>query len=144
MVAIDTAEYYRAWSQARFWTDAQKLVAPAMDAQRMYRIILAAMVFDTAAIVFSLSGALALGIATSTESVRAAVAARILATIAVVSGFAYTVDMVLYFLELGTRSVLQGPVFDYVMKIQPPIAMGMAAFAALAPAMLRLFRKSGI
>jgi hypothetical protein len=115
-----------------------------MDAQRMYRIILAAMVFDTAAIVFSLSGALALGIATSTESVRAAVAARILATIAVVSGFAYTVDMVLYFLELGTRSVLKGPVFDYVMKIQPLIAMGMAAFAALAPAMLRLFRKSGI
>ncbi len=143
MVAIDTAEYCRAWSQARNWTDAQKFVAPAMDAEKMHLFILAALILDTVAIVLATSGGLALGIATATESYRISRLSTILATAAILSGFAYSADMAIYFVMLGPRSILKGPVFDYNLRLQPPVAIGMAAFAILSLCLFRLRKIRG-
>ncbi len=129
--AVDTAEYYRAWGQARNWTDVQKSVAPAVDAMRMYALILAALVLDTAVIALSFAGGLALGISTATESRLASRVTYFLCVASVLSGLCFAIVMSFYRVNLGARMVLKGPVFDYTMRIQPPVALAMAAFPVL-------------
>lgn len=129
--SIDTAEYYRAWSHAKNWTGEQKSVAPAEDARRMHILILVALALDTAVIAVAACGGLTLGMATATESPAAAKTALALGIASPVLGLAYSADMLVYRIGLGSRHVLKGPIFDYHMRLQPPVILAMAAFPVI-------------
>lgn len=125
---IDTAEHYRAWRTARTWTEEQKSVAPAIDANRMHALILIAIAIDTAIIAISFTGALILGIAVATDNASTYSLSKGMGWTAGGLGCAFTVLMLVYRMLVGSRILLKGPIFDYHLGIQIPIAMALIGF----------------
>jgi len=125
---IDTSEHYRAWRAARRWTPAQQAVAPAEDAEAMHAIILAALAADTAVIALSFVCGLVLGISLATESASVYKGAEILGWVSVGIGVLYAVMMIVYQLKVGPRVLLKGPIFDYDLGMQVPIAAAVVGF----------------
>lgn len=125
---IDTSEHYRAWRAARRWTPAQQAVAPAEDAETMHAIILAALAADTAVIALSFACGLVLGISLATESAPVYRGAEILGWVSVGMGVLYAGIMIVYQLKVGPRVLLKGPIFDYDLGMQVPIAAAAAGF----------------
>lgn len=125
---IDTSEHYRAWRSAVKWTDEQKSVAPAMDADRMHALILVGIAVDTAIIALSFTGALILGMAVATESVSTYSISRIMGWIAGGLGSAFSLLMFIYRALVGKRVLLKGPIFDYNLGLQIPIVVACVGF----------------
>lgn len=125
---FDTSEHYRAWRTARNWTEAQKMVAPATDADSMHVFALAALAADTAVIALAFACGLMLGVAVASESQTAFTAAKGLGWAAVGLGVIFSALMVVYQLKVGSRLVLKGPIFDYDLSMQPPIALAVGGF----------------
>ena len=125
---IDTSEHYRAWRAARRWTPTQQAVAPAEDAGEMYAIILAALAIDTSVIALSFACGLVLGISLAAESVTDYKGADILGWISVGLGTLYAIIMIAYQVKVGPRIILKGPIFDYDLGMQVPIAAAVGGF----------------
>lgn len=125
---IDTSEHYRAWKTARLWTDEQKSVAPAEDADAMHAIILAALAANTAGLALSFACGLMLGVCVATDGEKAFAFARGLAWAAVGLGLAYSAIMIFYQIKVGPRLILKGPIFDYDLGMQPPIALAVGGY----------------
>lgn len=125
---IDTSEHYRAWRAARRWTPAQQAVAPAEDAETMHAIILAALAADTAVIALSFVCGLVLGISLATENATVYKGAEILGWVSVGVGALYAVIMIVYQIKVGPRVLLKGPIFDYDLGMQVPIAAAVGGF----------------
>ena len=125
---FDTYEHYRAWRTARTWTETQKLVAPANDADSMHAIALAALTVDTAVIALSFVCCILLGVAIATERGPVFAAAKGLGLAAIGLGLVFSALMVLYQFKVGSRLVLKGPIFDYDLSMQPPIALAVCGF----------------
>ena len=125
---FDTSEHYRAWRTARSWTETQKSVAPAKDADSMHGIALAALAVDTAVIALSFVCGILLGVAVATESGSTFAAAKGLGWIVIGLGLVFSGLMVWYQIKVGPRLVLKGPIFDYDLSMQPPIALAVGGF----------------
>ena len=125
---IDTSEHYRAWRSAIKWTEEQKAVAPALDADSMHALILVAIAVDTAIIALSFTGALILGMAVATESVSTYAISRVMGWVAGGLGSAFTVLMLWYRVLVGPRILLKGPIFDYNLGLQIPIVLASIGF----------------
>jgi hypothetical protein len=125
---FDTSEHYRAWRTARKWTEEQKSVAPANDADSMHVLALAALAADTAVIVLSFACGLMLGISVASESPASFTAAKFLGFAAIGLGLAYAFLMVVYQLKVGPRLLLKGPIYDYDLSMQIPIALAVGGF----------------
>ncbi|MDP2791390.1 MAG: hypothetical protein Q8O15_06485 [Rectinemataceae bacterium] len=125
---IDTSEHYKAWKTARLWTQEQKSVAPATDADSMRDIILGALAIDTAIIALSFACGLSLGISVATDSAASFSTAKWLGWTAIGLGLLYSAIMVIYQFKVGPRIILKGPVFDYDLSMQLPIALAVGGF----------------
>lgn len=125
---IDTSEHYRAWRAARRWTPAQQAVTPAEDAELMHAMILAALAADTAVIALCFACGLTLGVSLATESAVAYRGAGILGWVSVGVGVLYAFLMIAYQIKVGPRVVLKGPIFDYDLGMQAPIAAAVGGF----------------
>ena len=125
---FDTSEHYRAWRTARTWTETQKSVAPAHDADSMHAIALAALAVDTAVIALSFVCGMLLGVAVATESGSTFAVAKGLGWATIGLGLIFSALMVLYQFKVGSRLVLKGPIFDYDLSMQPPIALAVCRF----------------
>jgi hypothetical protein len=125
---IDTSEHYRAWRAARRWTPTQQAVAPAEDAEEMYAIILAALAVDTSVIALSFACGLVLGISLATESATVYKGAEILGWVSVGMGVLFAIIMIAYQVKVGPRIILKGPIFDYDLGMQVPIAAAAGGF----------------
>lgn len=125
---IDTSEHYRAWRSAIKWTEEQKAVAPAKDADSMHALILVAIAVDTAIIALSFTGALILGMAVATESLGTYAISRAMGWVAGGLGCAFTALMLWYRTLVGPRVILKGPIFDYNLGLQIPIVVAVAGF----------------
>jgi len=125
---IDTSEHYKAWKTARRWTQEQKSVAPALDADLMHGFILGALAIDTAIIALSFACGLTLGIGVATDSPASFSAAKWLGWISIGLGLLYSVIMITYQCRVGSRVVLKGPIFDYDLGMQLPIALAVGGF----------------
>lgn len=125
---FDTSEHYRAWRTARAWTEAQKSVAPAQDADSMHFITLVALAVDTAVIAISFACGLLLGVAVATDSAKSFAIAQGLGWVSIGLGLVFSALMVWYQVKVGPRLVLKGPIFDYDLSMQPPIAIAVGGF----------------
>ncbi len=125
---IDTGEHYRAWRTARTWTEEQRKVAPALDAERMHVLILMAIAVDTAIIALSFTGALILGMAVATENPGTYSLSKAMGWTAGGLGCAFSVMMLAYRFLVYNRVLLKGPIFDYHLNIQIPIALALIGF----------------
>jgi len=74
---IDTSEHFRTWRTAKTWTEGQKVTASAQDAHSLFAVIAAAMLCNTAIVVLSVTGALALGISVALDNRRRLSCARV-------------------------------------------------------------------
>ena len=125
---VDMSEHYRAWKTALRWTEAQKSVAPAKDADAMYFIALIALSLDTAIIAVCFACGLTLGISVAADNLKGFSAARSLGWVALGLGLAFSAIMILYQILVGQRLVLKGPVFDYDLSMQLPIALAVGGY----------------
>jgi len=125
---IDTGEHYRAWRTARTWTEEQKSIAPAPDAERMHALILVAIAVDTAVIALAFTGALILGMAVATENRGTYSFSIALGWTAGGLGCAFSALMLIYRLLVDSRILLKGPIFDYHLELQIPIALAVIGF----------------
>jgi len=125
---IDTSEHYKAWKTARRWTPEQKSAAPAMDADIMHGLILGALAVDTAIIALSFACGLSLGISVATDSPASFSAAKWLGWISIGLGLLYSVIIIIYQCKVGPRIILKGPIFDYDLGMQLPIALAVGGF----------------
>ncbi|HWR12367.1 MAG TPA: hypothetical protein VN445_11125 [Rectinemataceae bacterium] len=125
---IDTSEHYRAWRAARRWTAVQKSVAPAEDADAMHGLILTALAIDTAIIAIAFACGLVLGVSLATESPGTFAAAKWLGWISIGLGLAFSATMLFYQLRVGARIILKGPIFDYDLSMQIPIAAAVGGY----------------
>jgi hypothetical protein len=125
---IDTSEHYKAWKTARRWTLEQKSAAPAMDADLMHGLILGALAIDTAIIALSFACGLTLGISVATDSPASFSAAKWLGWASIGLGLLYSVIMIIYQCKVGPRIILKGPIFDYDLGMQVPIALAVGGF----------------
>lgn len=130
--AIDTSEQVRTWRAAREWTLEQKSLASGLDADKIFPLIFASLVLDTAAIAFSLAGGLTLGIAVAVENKATFSVARALAWIAAACGIIYSIFMIVYEIELRGRTILKGPIFDYNLRPQLTILAAIGGFPVVA------------
>ncbi|MCE5256938.1 MAG: hypothetical protein LLF89_08860 [Spirochaetaceae bacterium] len=129
---FDTSEQYRAWKTARIWTDEQKAVAPAQDADSMYVHMLVSLLLDTGVIIAAFSCLLFLAVAIATESSRANSVAAFFDYCALVLGILYSVSMIIYQIRVGPRVVLKGPIFDYNLHMQIPVIVAVAGYPLAA------------
>ena len=125
---VDMSEHYRAWKTALRWTDAQKSVAPANDAGAMYFITLIALTLDTAIIAVCFACGLMLGISVAADKQNGFSAAQGLGWVALGLGLAFSAIMITYQILVGRRLVLKGPIFDYDLSMQPPIAIAVGGY----------------
>jgi hypothetical protein len=125
---FDTSEHYRAWRTARKWTTEQKSVAPAKDANLMHAFILVALAADTAVIALSFACGLMMGISVTTESAGSFAVAKGLGWASIVLGLAFSAIMIAYEIKVGPRQVLKGPIFDYNLSMQLPIALAVGGY----------------
>lgn len=125
---FDTSEHYRAWRTARRWTEEQKSVAPAMDADSMHAMALVALAADTAVIVLAFACGLTLGASVGTESARSFAAAKSLGWAAIGLGLLFSAIMIIYQIRVGPRLLLKGPIYDYDLSMQIPIALAVGGF----------------
>jgi hypothetical protein len=141
---FDTSEHYRAWRTASKWTETQKSVAPANDADSMHALALAALAADTAVIALSFACGMVLGLAVATESKATFTAAKGIGWAAVGLGVLFSAIMVVYQFRVGPRLVLKGPIFDYDLSMQPPIILAVGGFplSFLGYAVYRLKHRS--
>jgi len=125
---FDTSEHYRAWRTARKWTAEQKSVAPANDADSMHAYILVALAADTVVLVLSFACGLMLGISVTTESAGSFAVSKGLGWASIAVGLAFSAIMIAYEFKVGPRQVLKGPIFDYDLSMQPPIALAVGGY----------------
>jgi hypothetical protein len=125
---FDTSEHCRAWRTARGWTEQQKTVAPAKDAEVLYALSLAALADITAVVVCSFACVLMLSVFVALESEPCLKAVKALAWMALGWGVVYSALIAAYRIEAWPRTVLKGPIFDYDVGLQPPIVVALAGF----------------
>lgn len=128
---FDTSEQYRAWRTARTWSDEQKAVAPANDADSMATNALISLLLNTGVIVASFVCLLVLAIAVATESAKAEAITVFSAYCALVLGVLYSVCTILYQIRVGPRLLLKGPIFDYNLHMQIPVILAVAGYPLL-------------
>lgn len=139
---FDASEHNRAWRTARGWTDTQKAAAPATDADSMHSLILTALVADTAVIVLSFACLMTLGISVATDSRRGFAVAKGIGWATIAFGLVFSIFMIIYKVGVGPRLILKGPIYDYDLSLQPPIALAMGAYpVAFATYLLYCLRK---
>jgi len=106
----------------------QKAVAPAIDADSMHVLILAALAADTAVVVLSFACGLMMGVSVATESSGSFGVAKGLGWASIALGLAYSAIMIIYQIKVGPRILLKGPVFDYDLSMQPPIVLAVGGY----------------
>ena len=94
----------------------------------MHSLILGALAIDTAIIALSFACGLSLGISVAADSAASFSTAKWLGWISIGLGVAYSAIMVLYQVKVGPRIVLKGPIFDYDLSMQLPIALAVGGF----------------
>ncbi|HNX73071.1 MAG TPA: hypothetical protein PK759_03845 [Spirochaetales bacterium] len=129
---FDTSEQYRAWKTARTWTEEQKVVAPAMDADAMTQNALVSLLLNTIIIAISLVCMLVSVMAIATDNARVLTTASVLVVVMLVFGLLYSVSTLLYQYRVGPRLTLKGPVFDYDLHMQVPVVIAVAAYPLLS------------
>lgn len=143
--AVDSGEQYRAWKNARLWTASQQETARAFDADRMGAVTLAALAVQAGVITVSFAAGLALGVSIALDDIRAYRLARGVGFGALALGLAYSGLEIAYLAMLGGRRLMKGPVFDYALGWDPPVAIAVAGFiiaAALhAASEIKAFRR---
>jgi len=140
---FDTSEHYRAWRTARRWTEEQKSVAPATDADSMHAMALMALAADTAVIVLAFACGLALGASVATEGERGFAAAKSLGWAAIGLGLLFSAVMMIYQIKVGPRLLLKGPIYDYDLSMQIPIALAVAGYPLTFALYFLYCRKKG-
>jgi len=128
---FDTSEQYRAWRTAKTWTDEQKAMAPANDADPMATNALISLLLNTGVIVASFVCLLLLAIAVATENARVEEGAVFSAYSALALGVLYSVSTILYQIRVGPRLLLKGPIFDYNLHMQIPVILAVAGYPLL-------------
>ena len=139
---FDTSEQYRAWKTARTWTEEQKVVAPATDADAMTQNALVSLLLNTVIIALSFVCILISVMAIATDNARLLTAASVLVVVMLVGGLLYSVSTLLYQYRVGPRLTLKGPVFDYDLHMQVPVVIAVAAYPLLSIFWLVARRKS--
>ncbi|HOV93769.1 MAG TPA: hypothetical protein PLT87_02695 [Spirochaetales bacterium] len=129
---FDTSEQYRAWKTAKTWTEEQKAVAPALDADSMAKNVLVCLLLNTAIIVASFLCLLVSVIAIATDSAALLKGASFTVMTALFLGIVYSVSMLLYQYRVGPRLTLKGPIFDYDLRMQIPVIIAVAAYPLLS------------
>jgi len=94
----------------------------------MHALALVALAADTAVIALSFVCGILLGVAVATESSPIFTAAKGVGWAAVGLGLIFSALMIVYQLKVGPRLVLKGPIFDYDLSMQPPIALAAGGF----------------
>ncbi len=94
----------------------------------MHALILVAIAVDTAVIALAFTGALILGMAVATENRGTYSFSIALGWTAGGLGCAFSALMLIYRLLVDSRILLKGPIFDYHLELQIPIALAVIGF----------------
>lgn len=138
---FDSSEHYRAWKTAQGWTELQKSAAFAEDVDLMRPLSLAVLAANAGLIVVSLTCLAALAAAMTRESEKPFKTAQAFVWLLLALGLLYVVLVLVYRAELGPRRVLKGPVYDYDMRLSPPVILALCGYPLSFALYLRAFFK---
>ncbi|MDX9783780.1 MAG: hypothetical protein RBT72_03400 [Spirochaetia bacterium] len=128
LATFDISEHHRAWRSATTWTDAQRSVAPALDADSIKPLILAALVNNTIIIALSFTALLILGIFIASDDTKSLFAVKVIVWSILSLGFILVLLLIVYKIKLGSRLLLKGPIYDYNLRLQPPLLLSLVGY----------------
>ncbi|MDX9828243.1 MAG: hypothetical protein RBT73_10920 [Spirochaetia bacterium] len=128
LATFDLSEHHRAWRTAKTWTEEQRRVASALDADSIQPLILAALIDNTLIVALSFAGILMLGIAVASDGRASFYTAKVIIWNILILGITLILLIILYKLKLGSRMLLKGPIYDYNLRLQPPLLLALAGY----------------
>lgn len=128
LATFDLSEHHRAWHTATTWTEQQRSVASAQDAGTMRPLMLVALISNTLIVALSFTAILILGISVASDSKAGLAAAKVITWSVLSLGILLILLIIVYKIKLGPRLLMKGPIYDYNLRIQPPLAVALAGY----------------